>query len=270
MKKYQSLLLASFLAAPCSDGAITAGLAAYWDFEGDTNNGGSGGAAYNGALVGNATTGGTAKVGSGALLLDGDGDYMDVTSNVNTTQAWSVSAWFRSDVDPAGTARSMVFESSGSFAMSFNLREGTPTTNTNFQIFTDYVTGTDPQSNLQVADTSTANTWHNIVVTFTPATASTTGSLLGYLDGVSTHSLTIPINTVLTTANGFHVGTFRDANGRWFDGSIDEVAIWDRTLDSDEATGVFNAGNAGLSVPEPSAAMLGAVGLLLLFRRRNA
>jgi hypothetical protein len=270
MKHHGLSILASLLLVPCSHGAITAGLVAYWGFEGNTNNGGSGGAAYNGTLMGDATTGGSARVGSGALLMDGSGDYMDVTSNVNTAQAWSVSAWFRSDINPATTVREMVFESSGSFAMSFNLREGTPTTNTNFQLFSDYVTGTDPQRDVQVADGATANTWHNIVLTFSPSTASATGTLIGYLDGTASHSITIPIGTVLTASNGFHVGTYRSADGRWFDGSIDEVAIWDRALDGNEAAGVFNAGDNGLAVPEPSVAMLGGLGVLLLFRRRTS
>lgn len=265
MKKNHLILLASFATLATSQGALTTGLVGFWDFEGNTANGGSGGSAFNGTLMGNASTGGAPKVGTGALLMDGNGDYLDITSTVDVNQAWTVSAWFQSDVAPTG--RGMVFESSGGYAMSFGIREGSAG-NTNFQAYADISTGSDPFTDYQVLDAETEDTWHHILLAFTPSTSSTAGSVTGYLDGTQRYSLTIPVNVGLVAANGFHIGTFRSASDRWFDGSIDEVAMWNRTLDSTEASEVFAVGQAGLSIPEPSVAMLGSVGLLLLLRRR--
>lgn len=251
MKKLAPLLLVSAAGMMSASAAVTDSLVAYWNFEGGTSNHASatGGTAYNGTLLGNATTAGTPKVGTGALLMDGNGDYMDVTSNVDVNQPWSVSAWFRSAISPAGGVRCFVYESvqstSAGYAMSFGIREGSPTTNTGFQLFTDNTPAADAQATVQVADSSTLDTWHHIVSVFTPATASEAGSIIGYLDGVAAYNLVIPAGNTLVPANGFHVGTFRSANDRWFNGSIDEVAIWGRGLSQVEALEVFTRGSQG-------------------------
>lgn len=228
-------------------------LVAYWDFEGGTANHASatGGAAYNGSLLGNASTSGTAKVGTGALLMDGNGDYMDVTANVDVNQPWAVSAWFRTTVASSGTARQMVYESVGNpttvgYTMSYGLREGSPTTSTAFQLFCDNATPVnDLSASKQVADASVPNTWYHIVTLFTPATATEAGSLTGYLNGVLEYTLVIPANSTVVPAAGFHVGTYRGADGRWFSGSIDEVAIWNRVLTPTEAVEVYTRGIQG-------------------------
>lgn len=243
----------AFAANPLLDNLV-----AYWDFEGGTANHvlATGGTAYNGSLLGNATTGGTSKVGTGALLMDGNGDYMDVTANVNVNEPWAVSAWFRTTVASSGAARQMVYESvgnpaSGGYTMSYGLREGSPTTSTAFQLFCDNTAPTaDVSASKQVPDASVPNTWHHIVTIFKPATPTEAGSLTGYLNGVQEYNLVIPANTTVVAAEGFHVGTYRSANDRWFNGSIDEVAIWNRALTPAEAVEVYTRGSQGETLTE--------------------
>ncbi len=188
-----SLLVLLLLVLRAHGAPLNTNLHAYWDYEGNANNHAiaAGGATFNGTLTGGATTAGTVKIGSGALLLDGVNDYMDVTSSVNVNQAWTVSSWFRSDVAPAGSARAFVYESVNTYAISYGLREGTSTADTNFQVVLQR-SGGDLLQNLPVADASTVNTWHHIVMAFTPSTATLAGSLVGYLDGLPQYSLAIP------------------------------------------------------------------------------
>jgi|688.fasta_scaffold11033_8 hypothetical protein len=256
MKKIATLALITSAIVLPGQSAVTDNLVAYWDFEGGVANHASatGGIAFNGILSGNASTGGTPRVGTGALLLDGSGDYLDVTSNVNVNQPWAVSAWFRTTVASSGSARQMVYESvgnptTGGYTMSYGLREGSPTTSTAFQLFCDNTAPTaDVSASEQVPDASTTNTWHHILTVFTPATATEAGSLIGFLNGVQEYNLVIPVNTTVVAAEGFHIGTFRGATDRWFNGSIDEVAIWDRALTLSEAQEVYARGNAGDSL----------------------
>jgi len=276
----KSLFLATFL-LPVSfvQAAVTANLVAYWDFEGSANNhaAGSGGAAFNGILTGGATTTGTAKAGSGALGLDGVNDFMNVTTNVTANAAWSVSAWFRSDIVPTGTGRHFVYESSGGgngYTMSFGLRDGTTgvpagsAAQTSFQVFS-YYNATAVNAQTLVDDAAVANTWYHTLSVFTPATPTTTGSIVSYLGGSQVSSITLPVGAVMEPVTGFRVGTYRSANGRWFDGSIDEVAIWNRSLTPAEAAEVFTLGNNGQAIPEPSAIVLAGIGLLGLMTRRR-
>lgn len=262
-----------FMALPAR-AAVTSNLVAYWNFDGTAANSAvaSGGAAYNGTLMGNAAVTGAPKAGSGSLLLDGNGDYLDVTSSVDVNQAWSVSAWFLPSAAPTGTVRGFVFEtSSASYAMSFGIREGSPTTSTSFQLYTDTVTAADPNAAVQVDDASAIGSWHHILATYTPGAAGSAGTVSGYLDGTLQYTLTVPAGDSLSAATGFHIGTYRAADGRWFTGSIDEVAIWNTVLSAGDALEVYNLGNNGQAIPEPASMGLGLMGLgALLGRRRRA
>lgn len=274
------VLLAAFL-LPVSlvQGAVTTNLVAYWDFEGTANNNaaGSGGAAFDGILTGGATTTGMARAGTGGLGLDGVDDFMNVTTNVTANAAWSVSAWFRSDIVPVSPGRHFVYESTGGgngYTMSFGIRDGNTgvpagsASQTSFQVFT-YYNATAANAHTLVDDAAVANTWHHTLSVFTPATASTTGSIVSYLGGVQVSSITLPVGAVMEPVTGFRVGTYRSANGRWFDGSIDELAIWNRSLTPAEAAEVFTLGNNGQAIPEPTTLLLGGLGLLGLITRRR-
>lgn len=275
------LLLVVSLLAPTAvvRGAVTTNLVAYWDFEGTANNhaAAAGGSAFDGVLTGGAVTTGAARAGNGGLGLDGVNGYMNVTSNVAANSAWSVSAWFRTDTVPAGSARASIYESTGGangFSMSFALRDGTTGTpagtadQTSLQVFSRYGT-TNVNAQTLLDDAVMANTWHHSLTVFTPATATTAGSIIGYIGGVQATVISLPAGAVLEPVSGLRVGTYRNADGRWFDGSIDELAIWDRGLSAGEAAEVFTLGNNGQAIPEPAAPLLAGLALASAFRRRR-
>lgn len=266
------LLLFSFALTSHSKAVLTTNLIAYWDFEGSGNNNtalASGGAAYNLTLANGATAGGTGKSGQG-LQLDGVNDYATVGSNVNVNQPWTISAWFRSDISPLGTVREMVYESYATtttgFSMSFGLREGAPTTGTAYELFADGVS-TDKSQQAQVTDANTGNVWHHIISTYNPSTRQT----LAYLDGSATptYTLTLNVGDTLVPVAGLRLGTYRGADTRFFDGTIDEVALWNRALTASELSEVYSLGAASRPVPEPAVALLGGLGLFGLLRRRR-
>lgn len=247
------LILALSLAPLDSHGALTDGLAAYWDFEGNADNhsAASGGGAFNGTLMGDAATNGTPLAGTGALTLDGTGDYLDVTSLVLMNAPWSVAAWYRTDVAYAGSARGFVFETSGGYPVSFGLREGANTGETSHQAYTQLVPASGPNQAVEIADGATVGIWHHILLVHTPATSTQAGAVAGYLDGVPQYNLTVPAGSTLASADGFHIGTYRSADGRWFDGLIDEVAMWTRALSPLEAMELHLRGAAGVSLARP-------------------
>lgn len=271
MKSSRTLLLLglAFMAAR-SEAAIISGLVGYWGFEGNGDNTApaSGGTTFNATLVNGATAGGTGKAGQG-LQLNGTNQYATIGNNVDVNQAWTLSAWFRSDVNPTG--RGMVYESFATtttgYAMSFGIREGSPAgTKTAFELFADGVAA-DKSQQVQIDDTATADVWHHILTTYDPTTRQVTG----YLDGSTTANFTLTLNAgdTLVNAPNLRLGTYRTADGRYFDGTIDEVALWNRGLDSAERAEVHALGFAGSPVPEPSAALFCGLGLLASLRRRR-
>lgn len=168
------------------------------------------------------------------LRLDGFDDYVTVddSSFFDTLDfTWSASAWFRADRAPSGEDRFFIFETTNSFPISLGLREGGNASDTEIQIFTQ-ATGGDDDIGFEVSDAEITD-WNHIVITYAE-TGDNAGILTAYLNGEMTTSESIE-SPVVTTATGFNIGTFRDADERFFPGDIDEVTLWDTTLTAAEA-----------------------------------
>jgi hypothetical protein len=69
-----------------------------------------------------------------------------------------------------------------------------------------------------------------------------------------------------TDARGFYL--FADDDGETGAGFLGSLAVWDKVLSDSEFTELGSASAIGI-IPEPSAALLGGVGLLALMRRRR-
>ncbi len=180
--------------------------------------------------------------GTGALDCDGVGDYAQILGNpLSMAQDWTVSAWFKPDTKGmgySGATRAFIFETRGVYPVSFGLRAGTAG-NSNFQLFSDYVTGTDPSRDFQVSNAD-VDRWHHIVIVYRSASAV----LEGWLDGKLTHQIAVT-GTLNPGYGGFNMGTYRSADSRWFKGQIDEVALWQRPLATLEITNLFAVGQQG-------------------------
>lgn len=212
----------------------------HYDFtSGVTDSAGS----ADGTLLGNASTAG------GVLTLDGDGDYVQFSSYlVPTSGSYSVSffaqravaqSWYTEVISQANTG--------GGF----------------------YI-GTDPSGNIRAADN-----WVSTGVPF--GTPGVTGHYALTVDaGASTTRLYVngtlaaSVNYALTSVSG---GTYTrfgrqfDPYSEYFQGTIDDVRIYDGALTGNEVALLANP------VPEPStyamlAAGLGLIGVLA--RRRRA
>ncbi|WP_373492748.1 LamG domain-containing protein [Aquiflexum sp.] len=94
------------------------------------------------------------------------------------------------------------------------------------------------------------NTWYHVVGVIN------NGNIELYINGVADNTNTVsnPVNSILSFTDGratvgharFWEGAYN--SGRWFRGKIDEAAIWDRALTSDEISALYNNGN-GLQHP---------------------
>ena len=112
-------------------------------------------------------------------------------------------------------------------------------------------TGTDAQIvgntygygwNLPFTNTSiVADTWYNVVAVFTGDGWS--GDVQIFLDGVDKGSKTVYI----TDPSGVYVETAIGSfySPIYFDGLIDEVAVFNSALDQDDVTSIYNSGTPG-------------------------
>ena len=218
----------------------------------------SGDAAYPGAvttnttnrsqlLAGNALN--VAKANTGATAGRGQFQVPTLTSRGTGEDGggsmgteFSVSAWFyvARDADNTSTAgdiiRNTVFETvldGATNALVFDLSWATTGNNSNFVPYINTIAGT--ASNLP------NDQWHHVLHTVT--SDGTESTLNSYVNGELSATITAPTNTV--DFRGINFGAHR-GGGRILDGLIDEVAVWNRAMDEDEAAEVYSLGQAGL------------------------
>lgn len=96
--------------------------------------------------------------------------------------------------------------------------------------------------------TAVANNWYHVV-----ATASNSGFLSLFVNGVA-EGTPDAVGTLWAGGDEYRVGSIAGV-GTWFNGTIDELAIYDRVLSDTEILSHYNVGSA-VPVPEPSAFLL--------------
>ena len=192
-------------------------------------------------------------VGNGALMGN---NHANIPGNpLDPQQDLTVSAWFKPDTAGTGlygtSTRYFVFETAGNWApISFGIR-GTTVTDTNgqqtcdFQYYGHWSDNTKPSFDVYVP-VSQVDQWHHVVQIFRKVSDNPyTNSMDCWLDGVlQTNLLMIKTNAYMTNLAGFNFGTYRSANGRWFNGLIDEVALWQRALSPAEVVQIYTNGLA--------------------------
>lgn len=233
--------LALFTLAPCvATHGVTSGLVGYYNFESSLTNGGSAGASLNATVItGSPTTGSAGGLVGNALDLDkAQTDAIRVAATTaNLGQNFTISTWFKNELAGTDTTRSYVFEAANNFDISF----GTPGNTTGPDNYTSYVAQAGA-----VNVSLNRNVWNHVVHAF--GTDGTTTTLNSYINGTLTNTLTAPTANMSFTDINF--GTARNGAGRYFEGKMDEIAIWNRTLSASEVTEITARGQAGYSLTE--------------------
>jgi hypothetical protein len=94
------------------------------------------------------------------------------------------------------------------------------------------------------------NQWHHVIVVY-DASLSTIGDRFSfYINGslVGKAAISAQIPATITYATKLTIGAIQDQNGSeyaFWNGKIDEVAIWNRVLTSCDAVGIYQASSNG-------------------------
>ena len=210
------------------------GLVGYWKFEegsgttvNDSSGNGNNGTIYEATWV-------SGKYGS-ALIFDGINDYVNINSanDIPTgTSNRTIEAWFKTSYDnsPGPQQKAIVSYGNASFSQYFSLAH-----------FTNNKLGVGGFGNDCISDiTINDGNWHHGAATYDGTTVSI------YVDGVLNVTCAKSFNTVLTK---FEIGT---ASGWWgnpyFNGTIDEVKIYNRVLSAEEIRTEFELGTSENSI----------------------
>jgi len=193
---------------------------------------------YDGSSWGNWSAGdaenkSTAGKLGAALQFDGVDDHVETEAALTGTGPFAVGAW----VKTTATRDQVIIQqrSSSVYDGEYQLRlqpDGT----------VQWWTYGDSQFGFQVTSSGTVNdgNWHYVAAV---READGTGSI--YIDGSSDRSESAPPRTLVSTH--VYIGADMRDNQNYFEGSIDEVAIFDRALSAPEITSIYNSGWDALS-----------------------
>ena len=214
-----------------------------WTFDNPAQLGDDSGALnYDGTVFGNAASTTQSTVGSGALLLDGIGDYIEIpqgaalpyTAMDNDGDGFTIALWVNSNPALSPLPRQRYFSR---FALANGFGVGQDNDNrllaTTYNIF-DYYGPLDvfPQQ----------AEWHHVAYVFN---GSPTNAVSYYIDGVLIGTTTGNAGLNDTTAPSYAIGGAGGLAQEWFDGSLDDLRIYGTELNAGEIGELFALGTAG-------------------------
>jgi hypothetical protein len=254
MKKLLLLTLATlplFAAAQVPSYVPTNGLVGWWPFNGNANdesgNGNNG--TVNGATL---TTDRNGNVNT-AFQFQNFTDHIRIVDqpDLDLTASFSISGWYLpTDLSPTITPyRSILSKASnnnssiGGYVMG--ITSFTNPTKFDFQGGSPYV------SNVQASGISNfvLSQWRFVVVSYDQAT----NHLKYYDNSVLTDSHTVNFNLQNTSLDLFFGNHFNGNNPNGpnispWNGSLDDIGIWNRALTPCEIQALYNSGNSGLTL----------------------
>ena len=178
----------------------------------------------------------------GAMSFDGIDDYLNLGSAqlISTNTPFTISMWFRSGGLSPSNDFDMIFSTKTNQVQ--NWRFGI----SNYAGFSDITFGSS--ANFISAKTGSvglvSNTWYNLIIVYNGTNANSLTSYKLYLSGAE-KSLSASSPYGVETGNTY-IG--RSTGGYYFNGSIDEVAIWNRSLTLSEITELYRRGIVKLNI----------------------
>jgi prepilin-type N-terminal cleavage/methylation domain-containing protein len=211
-----------------------AGLVGWWPMNDSTNGFTTdySGNRINGELKGGvAQTNGVTGAANTAFSFNGiDSQILCGTSDIlRPTEAVSVTAWIRPNV-VTGSVAGIVNNGTGGYWLNLST-----SANLSFYISTNSVGN--------AARPVVANQWQFVVGRFVNGTGrSGVYTLNG--GGVWQTSTTLPTTIYNYTNSGdqCQIGSIKNIAGRWFNGVIDDVRIYNKSLSDDEVQALYEAG----------------------------
>lgn len=225
-----------------STNILTQGLVGYWKM--DENISGDGesitdhsGYSNDGLTKYGANTTGMDCTGGGkyrtGCALDGTDDYIEITSSpeISPRDAITVTAWVKPNEATKTSWQEVVMKSSSNTDNSrqYFLRPQQTTGYVNGGV---YINGTNYQA---VGNEIEDDVWTHIAMTF----SSTEGKVKVYRNGVLEGTTDTPNDLAQDIAGTLAIGRLGGYSAEYFDGAIDEVRIYNRTLSEKDINDLY-------------------------------
>jgi hypothetical protein len=205
----------------------SSGLVGYWKFDEGSGTTATDSSGHNntGTLI-NGPTWTTGKVGN-ALSFDGVDDYVSTLSNTSLSPSIAtISVWIKPNATQSTNTRIINIQDTSGKNYDLSILQSS------YKI--DFVNWNGSYASVDLASTSAVppNEWTHIVVVV--GNQNNRLYINGVLEASSTSSSTQPGSSILSI--GRHLTA-----GWYFNGFIDEVAIYNRALSTSEISVIYNA-----------------------------
>ncbi|MBS3155862.1 LamG domain-containing protein [Candidatus Woesearchaeota archaeon] len=222
------VILLSLFFAGTVEGALTTNLLSYWSYDSNANdNYGS----IHGSASGATYTTTDCQLGGGCYSFGGDGDYISMSSSsLAITGSMSVSLWIKptDTIDYQGLFFRGDLANSLSYVFAItdqgaNDNYGYYNTNSNWKVFTDFIVD--------------YGSWQHVVWTYDGT------NMIVYKNNVASASqaATAPVSNLSHT--NYVSATWAPPNTFWVQGTVDEVAVWNKALTAAEVSSLYNSGS---------------------------
>lgn len=210
---------------------LSTNLVSYWKFDESSGNA-SDSVGSNTLTNVNSTSFATGKIGNGADLELSSSNYFykEDNSSLDITNNLSYSFWFKAETVGSGGDYRIInkWYDASEYIIRIN--------DTSLNILVSASGGTVQVANAQ---TVTAGVWYHCVFTY-----NSTDGLKVYVNA-GTPSTAAANGTINNTSERLVIGASQKSDGtgtgNYYDGLIDEVGIWSRTLTADEVSQLYNS-----------------------------
>ena len=204
------------------DQSLNNGLIAYYPFNGNVND--ESGNGNNGTNNGASLTVDRFGNVDRAYSFDGNDDYIQSNLTLNSLP-YTLRCLFKANIN-SGEQSLVDSDVGGSYGNSIILGYGSGNDN----IYVQYHDGSYQSSFIYQP-----NIWYDVVATFE------NGIVQLYIDGVFIGNKTYNQGPIDGSAVRF--GRHNSGDPQWFNGSLDDIAIWDRVLNPQEIQNLYNSGS---------------------------
>lgn len=206
--------------------SLDVGLIAYWKLNGTTGTVVDETGNFNGVNEG-ATRGGAGVINN-SFYFDGTNDWINVSMADQSYDKLTFSTWFRrNDSDTEDYILSGMEDAMGPY-----IRVKNP--GTTFSVYRDAPSAGFVSASITF--TPVVGTWYHVVGTFNGTHARI------YLNGELNDTTTVALST-LRTFQLDDIGAYQFGSNFFFNGTIDEVGVWNRSLSSSEVSDLYNSGD---------------------------
>ncbi|MFH1664990.1 MAG: LamG domain-containing protein [Candidatus Omnitrophota bacterium] len=213
-------------------------LVGYWDFDEGSGATADDVAGTNDGTLVNGPDWTTGQYG-GALSFDGVNDYVDCENDVSLQPAntVSVASWvYAKDSNTYRTIAQYGKDAGQSYGININVFNDNPN-KAQFAFYNGDWRRVDDVDDLPL------NVWTHITGIYNGT------ALKIYVNGILKNTTAYTGSFDYTSVDGFHIGSYYQTipvgMGNFFNGTIDDVAIWNRALNTDEVSSIYDVGVQG-------------------------